>query len=224
MTTISQIPKPEADKFKNGRKLLLIPLFPLPYHTSTEGEKIIQKYWSQTTAHIETLQKQLGEITKIYHESIFEKEEQAFNLIKSTNPKGEFLIRQLIERSASIQITENRNLVLENSDWQRCFTVGLVSEKVFNTAIEGYQNSLTARYEFISKQIDKTLTENQIGILFVREDHKIQFPQDIQIFFVAPPGLDELKKWLDKMMSEQQVPNPDSTSEENSEEKPIVMG
>ena len=33
-----------------------------------------------------------------------------------------------------------------------------------------------------------------------------------------------LKKWLDKMMSEQQVPNHDSTSEENSEEKPIVMG
>ena len=83
MTTISQIPKPEADKFKTGRKLLLVPLYPLPYHTSTEGEKIIQKYWSQTTAQIGTLQKQLGEINNIYHESIFDKEDQAFNIIKS---------------------------------------------------------------------------------------------------------------------------------------------
>ena len=161
MTTISQIPKPEADKFKTGRKLLLVPLYPLPYHTSTEGEKIIQKYWSQTTAQIGTLQKQLGEINNIYHESIFDKEEQAFNLIKSTNAKGEFLIRQLIENSASLQITEDKNLVLENSDWQRCITVGLMSEKVFNRAIEEYQNSLDARYQFICEQLDKTLKENQ---------------------------------------------------------------
>lgn len=223
MTTISQIPKPKADKFKTGRKLLLVPLYPLPYHTSTEGEKIIQKYWSQTTAQIGTLQKQLGEINNIYHESIFDKEEQAFNLIKSTNAKGEFLIRQLIENSASLQITEDKNLVLENSDWQRCITVGLMSEKVFNRAIEEYQNSLDARYQFISEQIDNTLKENQIGILFVREDHKIQFSKDIQIFFVAPPGLDELKKWLEKTMSEQQMPAQDSKPDENPEE-PIIMG
>ena len=223
MTTISQIPKPEADKFKNGRKLLLVPIYPLPYHTSTEGEKTIQKYWSQTTAQIATLQKQLGEINNIYHESIFEKEEQAFNLIKSTNPKGEFLIRQLIENSASLQITEDRNLVMENSDWQRCLTVGLISEKVFNTAIKEYQNTLDLRYQFISDQIDNTLTENQIGILFMREDHKIQFPKDIQIFFIAPPALDDLKKWLDKTMSEQQMPTQDTQPDENPEE-PIIMG
>ena len=224
MTTISQIPKPEADKFKDGRKLLLVPLYQLPYHTSTEGEKIIQKYWSQTTAHVETLQKQLGEITNVYHEGVFEKEQQAFNMIKSTNPKGEFLIKQLIGRSAAIQITEDQNLVLENSDWQRCFMAGLVSEKVSTAVIEGYQNSLDSRYQFISEQIDKTLAENQIGILFINENHKIQFPQDIHIFFVAPPGLDELIKWRDKIMSEQQAPIRNSTSEGDSEEEPIIMG
>ena len=84
MTTISQIPKPEAGRFKSGRKLFLVPLFPLPYNTSTEGGKIVQKYWSQTTAQIGNLENQLGKINNIYHESIFENEEQAFNLIKST--------------------------------------------------------------------------------------------------------------------------------------------
>jgi len=223
MTTISQIPKPEAGRFKSGRKLFLVPLFPLPYNTSTEGEKIVQKYWSQTTAQIGNLENQLGKINNIYHESIFENEEQAFNLIKSTNAKGEFFIRQLIERSATLQISEDKNLVLENSDWQRCLTVGLISEKVFKRAMEGYQDSLNARYEYMAKKIDETLSENQIGILFVREDHKIQFINDIQIFFIAPPGLDELKKWLDKSMS-QQLPNQDSKTEETTDDEPIIMG
>ena len=79
------------------------------------------------------------------------------------------------------------------------------------------------RYQFISDQIDNTLTENQIGILFMREDHKIQFPKDIQIFFIAPPALDDLKKWLDKTMSEQQMPTQDTQPDENPEE-PIIMG
>jgi hypothetical protein len=32
--------------------------------------------------------------------------------------------------------------------------------------------------------------------LIMRENHQIQFPPDIQIFYVAPPALDEINRWL----------------------------
>jgi guanylate kinase len=30
----------------------------------------------------------------------------------------------------------------------------------------------------------------------MRENHQLQFPTDIQIIYVAPPALDEIKRWL----------------------------
>jgi hypothetical protein len=30
----------------------------------------------------------------------------------------------------------------------------------------------------------------------MREGHQVQFPSDIQVFYVAPPSLDEIKRWL----------------------------
>ena len=32
--------------------------------------------------------------------------------------------------------------------------------------------------------------------MFIREGHQVQFPSDIQVFYVAPPALDEIKRWL----------------------------
>jgi len=32
--------------------------------------------------------------------------------------------------------------------------------------------------------------------VLMREGHQVQFPLDIQVFYVAPPGLDEVKRWL----------------------------
>ena len=54
------------------------------------------------------------------------------------------------------------------------------------------------RNELVAKNIDKTLKNNQIGILLMREGHQIQFPQDIQVFYIAPPSLDEIRRWAQK--------------------------
>jgi hypothetical protein len=52
------------------------------------------------------------------------------------------------------------------------------------------------RNEHIARKIDETLKDNEIGILLMRENHQVQFPPDIQVFYVAPPALDEIKRWL----------------------------
>jgi hypothetical protein len=48
----------------------------------------------------------------------------------------------------------------------------------------------------LAKKIDETLKPDEIGILIMRENHQMQFSADIQVFYVAPPALDEIKRWL----------------------------
>ena len=55
------------------------------------------------------------------------------------------------------------------------------------------------RNEHIAKKIDETLKSNEIGILLMREGHQVQFASDIQVFYVAPPGLDEIRRWFQKI-------------------------
>jgi len=40
------------------------------------------------------------------------------------------------------------------------------------------------------------LKADETAILFIREGHAVQFPQDIEVFSVAPPALDEIRRWL----------------------------
>ena len=50
------------------------------------------------------------------------------------------------------------------------------------------------------QRIDTTLAEGETGVLFISEDHGVQFPTDVQVFYVAPPALDALKRWLGERM------------------------
>ena len=51
-------------------------------------------------------------------------------------------------------------------------------------------------------------------MLFIREDHGVQFPSDVQIFYVAPPALDRLKRWIEDWM---RAPAPAPPGEEEPE-------
>jgi len=67
-------------------------------------------------------------------------------------------------------------------------------------AVDGYQQATSRRYEHIAGRIDETIEGSESGILFIREDHRVQFPSDLQVFYVAPPTLDALKRWIDDLM------------------------
>jgi hypothetical protein len=47
----------------------------------------------------------------------------------------------------------------------------------------------------IAPQTLETLKAGESGLLFMREGHSVQFPQDIEVFTVAPPALDEIRRW-----------------------------
>ena len=195
---ITQMPKPEASKYKDSRKLFLVPLFLIPPNAPDDGQQLLEQYWFQIRDHVENLERSLGKVTHVYHEMIFSEAEEGLEIIDQLNPRGCFFVHAMCHSEARLEATDDRALLEEIADWQRCLGLGLLSQKVLSTALEGYQETSKRRFEHIGARIDETLKDGQAGVLFIREDHRIQFPPDIQVFYVAPPTLDALKRWIDE--------------------------
>src|SRR5216683_941795 len=50
-----------------------------------------------------------------------------------------------------------------------------------------YHDGTKRRTEHMIKRIEETLAAGESGILLIPEEHSLQFPRDIQVFYVAPP-------------------------------------
>jgi hypothetical protein len=47
----------------------------------------------------------------------------------------------------------------------------------------------------MAKRISETLKDDEAGLLFIREEHSVQFPGDVEVFSIFPPALDEIHRW-----------------------------
>lgn len=200
MTTIGQMPKPEAKKFREGRKLLLVPLILHMPGLPDDGRDILDKYWSQVRNQIENMEQRLGAVNHVYHEAVHASDDGGLKQIDDMNPSISAFVRTLCRSGAVMESTDDRALLEESSDWQRCLSIGLMSEKAHGLVSEGLQEATRLRYERICQRIDQTLGENQIGVLFIGQDHQVQFPADIHVFYVSPPGLDEYRRWAEEQI------------------------
>jgi len=70
-----------------------------------------------------------------------------------------------------------------------------ISDKVASKISEFYVDAAKKRNEFMAKKISETLKDNEAGLLFIREEHSVQFPNDIEVFSIFPPALDEIHRW-----------------------------
>lgn len=199
-TPLTQIPKPEAGQYAARRKLFLVPIFLFPPDLPDDAAQLLQRYWSEVRDHIQNLERSLGGVKYVFHETIYADGDEGMAMVEAMNPYGCSFIQALCGAGASLQATEDRTVVEEHSDWQRCLSVGLMSEKVMNLAMTGIEETTQQRFDHIGKRISETLRDSEAGILFISEGHRVQFPADIQVFFVAPPALDALKRWLDDRM------------------------
>ena len=211
---ISQFPKPEAEQYKGKRKLFLVPNFSFPRDAPDELNQLLDRYWSEVREHIDNLERSLSTVTHVYHETVFSEGDEGMKMLESLNPKGYSFIQAMCSSTARLEATEDRALLEASSDWQRCISVGLLSQKVLSTALEGYQQATSGRFEHIASRVDESLGEGEAGVIFVREDHRIQWPSDIQVFYVAPPALDALKRWIDDQI--RTVPQSPTEPEESA--------
>lgn len=193
---LGKMEKPPAEEFKTGRKLYFVPLIYCQREPPTEYLVKFNKYWNQVENQISDLELKLGKVDKIYHELIPVGGEDGLKAIEELNDKSCQIIKNRLDKGAQLEAAEQGELLTEFMDWSKCLVTGLQNQKVFDKIYEFYTEASKKRNEHISRQIDETLKADEIGILFMRGGHRVQFPSDIQIFYVTPPALDEIERWL----------------------------
>lgn len=193
---LGKIEKPKVADFKKGRKLFFVPLI---YRTEDAPEAyltIFAKYWKQVAAQIAELAAKLGEVKRVYHELVAAGGDEGGQVIKELSQASHKIVQACRKKKAQLEALEDGDILSEFMDWSRCLLIGLQNPRVVTRVYEAYQEAARKRTESIAAKIDKTLQDNEIGLLLMRESHQVQFPPDIQLFYVAPPALDELKRWL----------------------------
>jgi hypothetical protein len=173
-----------------------VPLLFTPKQLEGELFEKVFKYWDQVESHLSNLELKLGIVKKVYHELVPVGGEEGSKIIEELNSTSYGIVKARLDKGADLEPLEDADLLTESMDWTKCLAAGLQNQKVFDKVYEAYLQSQKKRNEHIAKMIDNTLKEGEIGILLMREGHQVQFPADIEVFYISPPGLDEIKRWL----------------------------
>ena len=192
---LGKIEKPEAERFKQGKKLYLVPLVYSHKDAPDEYKEKCTRYWQQVTEQLTNLVSKIGMVNRVYHESIFQAGEDGLRATERLNPSSYQIAKNHCNHGATFEAIEEKELFEEVMDWQRCLMFGFISEKVANKVSEFYIEAMKKRIEFIAKMIRETLKDDEAGLLFIKEGHSVQFPADIEVFSVFPPALDEIHRW-----------------------------
>ena len=193
---LGKIEKPAVEEFQGGRKLFFVPLiFSNPDLPQEFGEKY-NRYWDQVESQIVNLESKLGLVKHIYHELIPSSGDEAVNSLKQLKVSSLQIIQKRMSQGATFESLEDQTILEELMDWSRCLSIGLQSQNVFSTIHGFYTEANKKRNELVAKRINESLKENESGILIMGEGHHVQFPPDIRIFYISPPALDELKRWM----------------------------
>ena len=193
---LGKIEKPSVEEFKEGRKLYFIPLIHRGEDSPDEYVIKFNKYWEQVEKQIAELESKLGIVKRIYHELVPAVGDDGIKAIEELCDRSCKIVKDCLAKGAQLEAAEGADILTEFMDWSRCLMLGLQNQKVIGQVYESYLESGKKRNEYIAGKIDETLQKDETGILIMRENHQLQFPTDIQIIYVAPPALDEIKRWL----------------------------
>ena len=206
---LGRIERPSAEHYRGRRKLMLVPLVYSPAPDEPEGAAALQNYWEQMQAQVAALENALGGLQHIYHESITVGGDEGMAQLQAGDLRSHGFIARKSGPSASsggavLEATEDIEILLETLDLQRCLMIPMASPTVAARLQEWHTDANRRRYEHIAARIDETLGEDGVGLLLISERHQVQFPDDIEVFYVSPPALDDFRRWLQNWATRQQ--------------------
>ncbi|MDA0263544.1 MAG: hypothetical protein O3A93_05375 [Chloroflexi bacterium] len=202
---LGRIQRPPASQYDGRRKLLLVPLIYGPQADDPEGATVLRNYWEQMQTQVAALEGAIGGLQHIYHESLTVGGDEGLEQLGAADQRSHAFITGKTQAGAVLEPTEDMDILLETLDLQRCMMIPLASANVGSRLQEWHSESNRQRYEHIANQIDSTLGENESGLLLISERHQIQFPSDIEVFYVSPPALDDYRRWIQTWMEKQQA-------------------
>jgi hypothetical protein len=193
---LGKIERLEVECFKQGKKLYLVPLVYSGEEAPDEYKEKCSRYWQQVAEQLINLASKIGRVSRVYHESIFQCGEDGMEAVERLNPSSYQIAKTQCDNGAIFETVEEKELFEEVMDWQRCLMLGFISDKVASKVSEFYVEAARKRNEFMAKKISETLKDDEAGLLFIREEHSVQFPDDVEVFSIFPPALDEIHRWL----------------------------
>jgi len=193
---LGKIERLEVEHFKQGKKLYLVPIVYSGEEVPDEYKDKCSRYWQQVAEQLTNLASKIGRVNRVYHESIFQSGEDGMKAMERLNPSSYQIAKTQCDNGAILEAIEEKELFEEVVDWQRCLLLGLISDKVASKVSEFYVEAARKRNEFMAKKISETLRDDEAGLLFIREEHSVQFPSDVEVFSIFPPALDEMHRWL----------------------------
>ena len=209
---LGRISRPGADQYRGRRKLILLPLLYSPATDEPEGAAALQNYWQQAQTQVAALENALGGLRHIYHESVTAGASDGLEQLKAGDLRSYSLVSFKCEAGAVLEATEDLDILLETLDLQRCLMIPMASQTVAIRLQEWHAEANRRRYEHIANRIDSTLEEDEVGLLLISERHSVQFPPDIEVFYVSPPALDDFRRWLQNWAARQQQAMVEATS------------
>ena len=196
---LTRITRPAAGNYDGKRKLLLAPLIHVPVPPDAmppEGVEIMARYWEQVDVQVRAVQNALGSVTHVYHENTPDGGDDGLAYLEASGQASHALVKSLVDNEAILESTESMEILAETLDLQRCLMQPLMSPAVATRLQEWFAEANRRRYDYIAEAIDSTLPEDATGLLLINERHQVQFPTDLEVIYVAPPALDEFRRWL----------------------------
>jgi len=215
---LSKIEKPEVKEFEGKKKLYLVPFLLSSKDAPEEYSKLYDLYWQQVEEQLANLETQMGIISYVFHEAIAQTGKEGLKDLERISPASYKIVSLKCENGARFEIIEDRELILETTDWERFLLIGFASQKVAKTVTDAYTEATRKRYELIAQRLKETLESDKPGVLFIREGNMVQFPSEIEVFSVAPPALDEIHRWL-RDQSQQKPAEKETAEKKEKKEK-----
>ncbi len=207
MPELGKVKKPSVEKFKDKKRLYLIPLISSMTgldvkEKQEEYEKKFENYWKQAKEQVENLELKMGQVKNIYHEFVSKEGEEGLKVIENLNQSSFKIVKEMLDRGVKLFAVENDETLKETLDWQRCMMIGVESQNAIKIVSEAYNKAAEKRNEYVVNKIAETLQDGEAGLLFVLENNQFQFPSDIEVFYIAPPALDEIHRYLSDILKE----------------------
>ena len=196
MSELGRIERPESAQFVEKRKIYLVPFVFGPPDSPAEYLDIAGRYWSGARDAVYRLEDRLGPTKRVFHQFVTVAGDDGLGIVAQLNPGGHDFVGEKMTAGATLEAFEDESTLVEVMDWQMCQMVGLQSPKVQRQVWEAYRDAKKRRYELMVKKIQETLGDGEAGLLVIEEEHELQFPPEVEVFYVAPPALDEMHRWL----------------------------
>ncbi len=219
MAELGKIEKPEAESFKEKRKLYVVPTLPfeeLALEMDVDRSKV-ERFWGEAREKIEYFRSTYGNISVVYVEGMDENETKGIELFERFGKESNHykFMKTLTDAGSTlkgIDRTESlRQAKLLFDEYSKSFSP---ETEEIHKGFYGKDIDFNKWREYLVKKIQETqdsigkhaegiiseLPENSSGVLIFTDGRPIEYPGGIDVFQIRPPAFDELSKLLrDKM-------------------------